>query len=308
MNLRDLQYIIAVAETHHFGKAAARCFVSQPTLSGQIKKLEEELGVAIFERSNRAVRVTPIGEEILLHAHQVIEQTEAMVQLALAHQDPMAGPLRVGAIPTLSPYLMPLVLAPLKREHPRLKLVLSEETTDMLIDRLHNHEIDTALLATAADEDDFESIELFDEPFWFAYPSDHPLYLKDEITRADLEKTDLLLLAEGHCLAQQVMDICHFADRNNGGDMADLRGSSLETLLQFVGAGFGSTLVPALAMRGSWTSGTGVVARELEFEDAHRRVSMVFRKSFPRKQALRAFAEIIWQHLPNTVQPLGAAG
>ncbi len=306
MNLRDLQYIIAVAETHHFGKAAARCFVSQPTLSGQIKKLEEELGVTIFERSNRAVRVTPIGEEILLHAHQVIEQTEAMVQLALAHQDPMAGPLRVGAIPTLSPYLMPLVLAPLKREHPRLKLVLSEETTDMLIDRLHNHEIDTALLATAADEDDFESIELFDEPFWFAYPSDHPLYLKDEITRADLEKTDLLLLAEGHCLAQQVMDICHFADRNNTGEMADLRASSLETLLQFVGAGFGSTLVPALAMRGSWTSGTGVVARELEFEDAHRRVSMVFRKSFPRKQALRAFADIIWQHLPNTVQPLGA--
>ncbi len=306
MNLRDLQYIIAVAETHHFGKAAARCFVSQPTLSGQIKKLEEELGVTIFERSNRAVRVTPIGEEILLHAHQVIEQSEAMVQLALAHQDPMAGPLRVGAIPTLSPYLMPLVLAPLKREHPRLKLVLSEETTDMLIDRLHNHEIDTALLATAADEDDFESIELFDEPFWFAYPSDHPLYLKDEITRADLEKTDLLLLAEGHCLAQQVMDICHFADRNNTGEMADLRASSLETLLQFVGAGFGSTLVPALAMRGSWTSGTGVVARELEFEDAHRRVSMVFRKSFPRKQALRAFADIIWQHLPNTVQPLGA--
>ncbi len=306
MNLRDLQYIIAVAETHHFGKAAARCFVSQPTLSGQIKKLEEELGVTIFERSNRAVRITPIGEEILLHAHQVIEQTEAMVQLALAHQDPMAGPLRVGAIPTLSPYLMPLVLAPLKREHPRLKLVLSEETTDMLIDRLHNHEIDTALLATAADEDDFESIELFDEPFWFAYPSDHPLYLKDEITRADLEKTDLLLLAEGHCLAQQVMDICHFADRNNTGEMADLRASSLETLLQFVGAGFGSTLVPALAMRGSWTSGTGVVARELEFEDAHRRVSMVFRKSFPRKQALRAFADIIWQHLPNTVQPLGA--
>ncbi len=306
MNLRDLQYIIAVAETHHFGKAAARCFVSQPTLSGQIKKLEEELGVTIFERSNRAVRVTPIGEEILLHAHQVIEQSEAMVQLALAHQDPMAGPLRVGAIPTLSPYLMPLLLAPLKREHPRLKLVLSEETTDMLIDRLHNHEIDTALLATAADEDDFESIELFDEPFWFAYPSDHPLYLKDEITRADLEKTDLLLLAEGHCLAQQVMDICHFADRNNTGEMADLRASSLETLLQFVGAGFGSTLVPALAMRGSWTSGTGVVARELEFEDAHRRVSMVFRKSFPRKQALRAFADIIWQHLPNTVQPLGA--
>ena len=304
MNLRDLKYIIAVADTRHFGKAAARCFVSQPTLSGQIKKLEEQLGVAIFERTNRAVRVTPIGEELLLHAHQVMEQTEAMVQLAKTHQDPMAGPLRVGAIPTLSPYLMPLILVPLKREHPQMKLVLSEETTDTLLDRLHSHEIDTALLATAADEEDFETIELFDEPFWFAHPSDHPIYLKDSITRTDLDNTELLLLAEGHCLAQQVMDLCHRGERNIGGDMADLRAASLETLLQFVGAGFGSTLVPALAMRGSWTSGTGVVARELDFKDAHRRVAMVFRKSFPRKQALQAFAEVIWQHLPNTVQTL----
>jgi len=304
MNLRDLKYIIAVADTHHFGKAAERCFVSQPTLSGQIKKLEEELGVAIFERTNRAVKVTPIGEELLLHAHQMIEQAEAMVQLAQVHQDPMAGPLRVGAIPTLSPYLMPLILVPLKREHPQMKLVLSEETTDTLLNRLHNHEIDTALLATAVDDEEFEAIELFDEPFWFAHPSDHPIYLKDSITRADLDNTDLLLLAEGHCLAQQVMDLCHHEDRHIGGDMADLRAASLETLIQFVGAGFGSTLVPALAMRGSWTSGTGVVARELEFKDAHRRVAMFFRKSFPRKQALRAFADVIWQHLPNTVQSL----
>jgi LysR family hydrogen peroxide-inducible transcriptional activator len=305
LNLRDLKYIIAVADTHHFGKAAARCFVSQPTLSGQIKKLEEELGVAIFERTNRAVKVTPIGEELLLHAHQMIEQAEAMVQLAQAHQDPMAGPMRVGAIPTLSPYLMPLILVPLKREHPQMKLVLSEETTDRLLERLHSHEIDAALLATAADEEEFETIALFDEPFWLAHPSDHPFYLQDSITRADLDNTDLLLLAEGHCLAQQVMDFCHQEDRNIGGDMADLRAASLETLIQFVGVGFGSTLVPALAMRGSWTSGTGVVARELEFKDAYRRVSMVYRKSFPRKPALRAFADVIWRHLPNTVQPLG---
>ena len=304
MNLRDLKYIIAVADTHHFGKAAARCFVSQPTLSGQIKKLEEELGVAIFERTNRTVKVTPIGEELLLHAHQMIEQAEAMLKLAQAHQDPMSGSLRVGAIPTLSPYLMPLILIPLKRQHPQMKLVLSEETTDLLMERLHNHEIDAALLATDADDEEFEIIALFDEPFWLAHPSDHPFYLKDSITRADLDNTDLLLLAEGHCLAQQVMDFCHHEDRNVGGDMADLRAASLETLIQFVGAGFGSTLVPALAMRGSWTSGTGVVARELEFKDAYRRVSMVFRKSFPRRNALQAFANVIWQHLPNTVQPL----
>jgi len=307
MNLRDLKYIIAVADTNHFGRAAQRCFVSQPTLSGQIKKLEQELGVAIFERTNRAVKVTPIGEEILIHARQMMEQAEAIVQLAQAHRDPMAGPLRVGAIPTLSPYLMPLILMPLRQKHRQMKLVLAEETTDTRVNRLHNHEIDAALLTTVADADDFESIALFDEPFWIAHSSNHPFYLQDSITRADLDNTELLLLSEGHCLAQQVMDLCHIRERNTSGDMADLRASSLETLLQLVAAGFGSTLVPALAIGGSWSSGSGVVARELEFEDAHRRISIVFRKSFPRKQALRAFADIIWHNLPNTVQSLDPA-
>ena len=304
MNLRDLKYIIAVAETQHFGKAAARCFVSQPTLSGQIKKLEEELGIAIFERTNRAVQITPVGAEILSHARLMIEQADAIVQLAQAQQDPLAGPLRIGAIPTLSPYLMPLILVPLRRQHPLMRLVLSEETTDTLLLRLQHHEIDAALLATAVDESEFEVMPLFDEPFWLAYPRDHPFYLKDTITRKDLDNTDLLLLSEGHCLAQQVMDLCHVNKRDSEGEMADLRASSLETLLQLVGAGFGSTLVPALAMRGSWTTDSGIVARELEFKDAHRRVSMVFRKSYPRKQAIRALVGVIMHNLPNTVHAL----
>ena len=143
-----------------------------------------------------------------------------------------------------------------------------------------------------------------DSSFWIAHSSSHPFYLQDSITRADLDNTELLLLSEGHCLAQQVMDLCHIRERDTSGDMADLRASSLETLLQLVAAGFGSTLVPALAIGGSWSSGSGVVARELEFEDAHRRISIVFRKSFPRKQALRAFADIVWLNLPNTVQSL----
>ena len=303
MNLRDLKYIIAVADTRHFGKAAQRCFVSQPTLSGQIKKLEEELGVVIFERTNRSVTVTAVGEEILRHARQMMEQADAIHHVSAAQRDPLSGPLRIGAIPTISPYLMPLILAPLKQQHPQLKLVLSEETTERLLQRLHNHEIDAALLATAVDERDLEATALFDEPFWIAYPRDHPFYLKEDITRKDLEDTELLLLAEGHCLAQQVRDLCH-QDREQGSEMADLRASSLETLLQLVGAGFGSTLVPALAMRGSWTTDSGVVARKLEIRGAQRRVSLVFRKSFPRKQALTALAEVIVQHLPNTVQPL----
>ena len=301
MSLRDLKYIIAVAETHHFGKAAARCFVSQPTLSGQVKKLEDELGVTIFERSNRSVEITPIGVDILDHARQMLEQADAMVQLAQAYQDPLAGKLRVGAIPTLSPYLAPLILRPLQRLYPQMKLVWSEETTDKLTERLHNHEIDAALLATTVDRQEFEVIELFDEPFWIAHPSNHPFYLKDKISRADLERTELLLLSEGHCLAQQVMDLCHLGQREQQGEQADLQAASLETLLQLVGAGFGSTLVPALAMRGSWTTGSGVVARQLDFRDAYRRVSLVFRKSFPRKSALNAFGDVVLQNLPNTV-------
>ena len=304
MNLKDLKYIIAVAETRHFGKAAQRCFVSQPTLSGQIKKLEQELGVLIFESTNRSVEVTPIGQDIIQHAYLTIEQTEAIKQLAIAHQDPLAGPLRIGAIPTLSPYLMPLILMPLRRRHPQLKLVLSEEMTDTLLRRLHNHEIDAALLATAVEDHDLESVPLFNEPFWLAHPRQHWFYNREDITREDLDNTEMLLLSEGHCLAKQAMDICHMAERQQQGDLADLRASSLETLLQLVGAGFGSTLVPALALRGSWTTDSGVVARKLDLPEAFRQVSIVFRQSFPRQKALQAFSQIIMDNLPNTVQPI----
>ncbi|WP_455209926.1 LysR substrate-binding domain-containing protein [Kaarinaea lacus] len=305
MNLRDLKYIIAVAETRHFGRAAERCFVSQPTLSGQIKKLEEELGVTIFERTNRSVEVTPVGEAILVYARQMMEQAEAIEQLAQAHQDPLAGPLRVGAIPTLSPYLMPLILVPLKKRYPQVRLVLSEEITDTLLTRLHNHEIDTILLATPMEEPDLEVIPLFDEPFWLAHPRKHALYNKDEITRKDLDDLELLLLSEGHCLAKQAMEVCRMKERSAQGEMADLRASSLETLLQLVGAGFGCTLVPALAVRGSWTTDTGIIARPLAIKDAYRTISLVFRATFPRRAAIEAFAQIIRDNLPNTVRELG---
>lgn len=307
MNLRDLQYILAVAETRHFGKAAGRCFVSQPTLSGQIKKLEEELGVAIFERTNRSVEITPIGEEILSHARQIMEQADVIQQLAQAHQDPLAGPIRIGAIPTLSPYLIPLILLPLKKRYPQMKLVLSEELTDTLLERLRNHEIDAALLATSVDEPDLESIPLFKEPFWLAHPRNHAFYNKEKITRKDLDSVELLLLSEGHCLAQQAMDVCHIKGRNKQSEMADLRAASLETLLQLVGAGFGCTLVPALAISGSWATGSGIVARKLELPDAYRCVSLVFRHSFPRQTALDSFAELILQNLPNTVQAISSS-
>jgi len=307
MNLRDLKYIVAVAECRHFGRAATRCFVSQPTLSGQIKKLEDHLGVTIFERTNRSVDLTPIGATIVERARLAIEQAEAIEQLARDHQDPLAGPLRIGAIPTLSPYLMPLILVPLRRTFPQMRLVLSEEITDSLLGRLHRHEIDAALLATPIEDPELASIPLFDEPFWLAHPRKHPLHDKDEISAKDLEEIDLLLLAEGHCLTHQVMEVCHMAERAQTGELADLRAASLETLLQLVGAGFGCTLVPALAIRGGWMTDSGIIARRLDLPDAGRRISLVFRRSFPRRRALEAFAGVVRDHLPNTVRVLPAA-
>ena len=302
MNLRDLKYIIAVAETRHFGKAAERCFVSQPTLSGQIKKLEDELGVSIFERTNRSVEITPIGKEILNHARLILEQADIIQQLARAQQDPLAGPLRIGAIPTLSPYLLPLILLPLQKQYPQMKLVLSEDLTDTLTTRLLNHEIDAALLATPVEDPTLQVMPLFEEPFWVAFPRKHAFYTREKITRSDLDRENLLLLSEGHCLAKQAMEVCHLKERQQHGDMADLRAASLETLIQLVAGGFGITLVPALAMRGSWTTGSGVVAQPLSMADASRQVSLVFRRSYPRHAALIAFAEVILHNLPNTVK------
>jgi len=308
MNLRDIQYIIAVAETRHFGKAAERCYVSQPTLSGQIRKLEEELDVAIFERTSRSVAITPVGEQILAIGRQITEQVDAIQQLARAQQDPLAGPLRLGAIPTLSPYLMPLILMPLKRRHPQMKLVLSEELTESLLQRLHHHEIDAALLATPVEDPRLDEIPLFDEPFWVAFPRKHDFYTREKIRLRDLQQEELLLLSEGHCLAQQALDVCHLKERQVQGQMADLRAASLETLIQLVRSGFGITLIPALAMRGSWATGGGVVAQPLELAGASRRISLVYRQSFPRAQALQALAQVIIDNLPNTVNPVGGSG
>ena len=301
MNLRDLRYFIAVAELRHFGRAAERCHVSQPTLSMQIRKLEEELGVVLFERTKRSVALTSVGANLLEHAELAVAGAQAMTDAARAHRDPLAGPLRYGAIPTLSPYLMPLILPPLKRRYERLRLVLSEEITEHLLTRLGEHEIDAALVATPVDEAEFRSRALFDEPFWLAHPRNHPLYEADEITQKDLEAVDLLLLADGHCLADQAMRVCGHGELANTGAMADLRASSLETLLQFVGAGLGCTLVPALAVRGAWMTDTGVIARQLELPNATRQVSMVWRRAFPRQEALHAVADVIIEQLPNTV-------
>ncbi len=304
MNLRDLKYLVAVADTHHFGQAAERCFVSQPTLSGQIKKLEEELGVTLFERTKRSVETTHLGDAIIAQAKQVLEHADALQQLAQSYQDPLVGVLRMGVIPTLSPYLMPLLLKPLKKKYPQMKLVLSEELTDTLLTRLSRHEIDAALLATPVAEPEFESVPLFDEPFWLVHPANHPLARKKKIIQADLDSAELLLLAEGHCLAEQAMKVCHMQECGVQGDMADLRAASLETLLQMVAAGFGSTLLPALALNTASARDGSIMTRQLLLPDTYRRVSLVYRRTFPRRLALKAFAEVVLENLPDTIHPM----
>ena len=304
MNLRDLKYLVAVADNRHFGQAAELCFVSQPTLSGQIKKLEEELGVTLFERTKRSVETTRIGDAIVVQARKVLEQADALQLLAQSQHDPILGQLRMGAIPTLSPYLMPLILKPLKQQYPQMKLVLTEELTDALLARLGKHEIDAALLATPVKDAEFECLPLFDEPFWLVHPRNHPLSKQKQIMQTDLDDADLLLLAEGHCLAEQAMEVCNIHERGAQGDLADLRAASLETLLQMVAVGFGSTLLPALALNTVSARDKSILVRQLQLPDTFRQISLVYRRTFPRRKALEAFAKVVLENLPDTVQPL----
>ena len=301
MNLRDLKYLVALADTRHFGRAAERCFVSQPTLSGQIKKLEQELGVILFERSKRSVEITSSGESIVAQARHVLEQAEKLKHLAQSYQDPLLGPLRMGIIPTLSPYLLPLILQPLRNQYPQIKLVLSEELTDTLLTRLAKHEIDAALLATPVEDPDFESVLLFDEPFWLLHPRNHPLSKNKKIIQSDLDNTDLLLLADGHCLAEQAMDVCHINKRKVRDGLADLRAASLETLLQMVAVGLGSTLLPALALNTASAKDKRIQARQLHLADTYRQISLVYRRTFPRRKALEVFAKLVLENLPDSV-------
>lgn len=303
MNLQELKYLVALAETRHFGRAAARCFVSQPTLSSQIRKLEEELGVPLFERQGRTPAITPVGSAVLAHARAVLEHTAAIRELAQTQRDPLAGSLRLGVIPTLSPYLIPLLLAPLRAAAPELRLLPSEEVTETLLRRLRDGELDAALLGTATTAPELVAWPLFEEPFWLAFPRNHPLYRRDEIRRRDLDEAELLFLADDHCLARQTMAVCGIDDRRETA-LSDLRATSLETLLQLVGAGLGATLVPALALRGAWTTDTGVVTRPLRIAAARRRIDLVFRASFPRRAALAVLARAIQSCLPNTVRTL----
>lgn len=245
MNIRDFKYICAVADLQHFGKAAESCHVSQPTLSGQIKKLEEHLGVKIFERTNRRVMPTDIGLEIITHAHQILREVDQIQDLSESAQDPLSAKFRLGAFPTLASYIFPNLVSGIKDTMPKLRLALLEEKTAILIKKLRAGEIDAALLAMPVKDDFFESTKLFIDEFMLATPPDHELACAHPIKPSALSNYRVLLLEEGHCLRDQALDVC---EDNGINETQDFRATSLETLRQMVKAGSGITFMPKIAI------------------------------------------------------------
>jgi LysR family transcriptional regulator, hydrogen peroxide-inducible genes activator len=289
MNLRDLRYLLAVAEHGQFSRAAEACGISQPTLSVQVRKLEEELGVTLFERGAKSVSPTDACERLLGHVRGAVAEADAILAVARDLRDPLAGRFRLGIIPTLAPYLLPLVFAPLREALPALELEPWEDQTLALLERLRAHQLDAALLATEADGPDLVSEPLFDEPFVAALPPDHRLAARPVVAEADLAQ-DILVLADGHCLRDQALAAC-----GQGGTLAGtlggtLRSASLSTLLNMVAAGYGTTLIPGLAAGAAQDA--GIVLRPLATR-AGRRIRIAWRAGFPRRAAVEAVGGVI---------------
>jgi len=293
LKLKDLRYLVAVADQRHFGRAAARCFVSQPTLSAQLKKLEQALGVQLIERAPNAISLTAVGEEIVARARRILEASDEVVQLARSHQDPLGGRLRVALLPTIGPYLLPRVAPLIRKTLPRLQLHLYEYQTAPMLDRLHTGELDVGILALPVELEGLEARELYREDFLLAVPERNRLAGQERVRLADLRDETLLLLEEGHCLRDQALEVC---SRVGVRDSQDFRATSLETLRQMVAAGAGVTLLPELATRGAYRSGRGVALRPFVRPAPARCIGAVWRKTTPRRAAIEAVCELIAQH------------
>jgi LysR family hydrogen peroxide-inducible transcriptional activator len=293
LKLKDLRYLVAVADTRHFGRAAERSFVSQPTLSAQLKKLEDYLGVQLIERAPKRVALTAAGEEIVERARRILEASEEIVELAKGHRDPLAGRLKLALLPTIGPYLLPHVAARLRKQLPRLELMLYEYQTDPMLEKLHSGEIDVGILALPVQTDGLDSYELYKEPFTVALPAGHKLASRHSIKVEDLAHETLLLLEDGHCLRDQALDICSSADVH---EKQDFRATSLETLRQMVAAGVGITLLPELAGRGAYGNARGVAIKPFVKPVPSRTIGAVWRKSSARREAILALAKQIEAH------------
>lgn len=290
IKLKDLRYLVAVADTRHFGRAAARCFVSQPTLSAQLRKLEEYLGVALVERQPRRIALTSAGERIVERARQIIAASDDVAEIARAEHDPLAGRLRLGLLPTIGPYLLPQVLHRIRKSLPRLELFLFEHQTAPMLEKLQAGEIDAGILALPVSGSGLVTRVLYDEPFMVALPAGHELAGREAVRKGDLAGETLLLLDDGHCLRDQALDVC---SRIHVAEKQDFRGTSIETLRQMVAAGAGVTLLPELATRGAYAHARGVVVRPFAAPTPVRRIGVVWRRSSARAPAITALAGII---------------
>jgi LysR family hydrogen peroxide-inducible transcriptional activator len=287
MNLRDLRYLVAVAHHRHFGRAAEACFVSQPTLSTQIKKLEDFLGVTLIERSHRHVMLTPVGEAVVAQAERILRGVDDLVQTAEQYRDPLGGDLRLGIIPTVAPYLLPRILPSIRKALPKLNIKLTEGQTSVITRMLREGELDAVIVALPVEEEHVRAVPLYVEPFYFAASKQHPKADRKSVSLDDLEDEQVLLLEDGHCLRDQALSVCkgHRAVENT-----NFRATSIETLRQMVAANVGITLMPELAVGPK----TGPV-RYIPFrgEPPHREIGLVWRDSATRDALLARLAGIM---------------
>jgi LysR family hydrogen peroxide-inducible transcriptional activator len=294
MTLTELRYIVAVAREHHFGRAAEACFVSQPTLSVAVKKLEEELGVTLFERGPGEVTVTPGGARIVEQAQRVLEEAARIREIAAAGKDPLAGVLRLGAIYTIGPYLLPKLIPILRRNAPAMQLLIQENFTHRLAESLKSGEVDVILIALPFAEPAIETRAVYDEPFMVAVPKGHAWEGRKRVTSDELTKESLLLLGEGHCFRDQVLDICTVVRAKDRSALSrSVEGGSLETIRQMVAGGVGITVLPATSVSGAPSPGDLIRILPFAKPVPTRRVALAWRKSFPRPEAIEVLRKSI---------------
>jgi LysR family hydrogen peroxide-inducible transcriptional activator len=295
MTLTELRYIAAVARFRHFGRAAEHCFVSQPTLSVGVKKLEEELGVTLFERSKSEVTITPMGERIVEQARRVLEEAELLTSLAQQGQDQLAGQFRLGVIYTIGPFLIPYLLTALRKQAPRLKLILKEGFTDALLHELRDGGLDAVLLALPVDTVGIATRELYEESFMVAVAADHPWAKRDSIAATELENETMLLLSAGNCFRDQVIEACPGCLNPAAGSDVQraLEGSSIATLRQMAAAGVGVTVVPATSTSLHNELAGLLVYRPFSPPQPRRTVAIAHRQTFPRPLAIDALERVV---------------
>jgi LysR family transcriptional regulator, hydrogen peroxide-inducible genes activator len=305
MNLRDLQYLVALAEHRHFGRAAEACFVSQPTLSTQIRKLEDELGVPLVERTPRKVLLTEVGRDIAERARDVQNQIAQIRAVARRTLDPESGTVRLGIFPTLGPYLLPHALPLVRAAFPRLELLLVEEKTETVLRQLREGKLDAGIIALPIHEDSLHSEFLFEEPFLLAVAHEHPLARhRGPLKLTDLSNQNLLLLEDGHCLRDQALEVCHLA---GAGERSGFRATSLETLRQMVAANVGITLLPVLAVKPPVAALENLHLIEFKGRPPSRRLAMVWRKSSALDGFLKRLAAIFGKLPPGLLDAHSAA-